>query len=96
MEKIIIERHALVKDNHIYKLIYYLFESCQVIDSIGEQVVYGLKIKMIIDDSLKDVKVDVVTDICTSMDTAMELFQLVSKNQVFPVHLCDVVIDFIS
>ena len=96
MGESIIMKSIDIQHDHLYSITYCLFRDYQLIDCLGEKETYGLHIQMHVDNNIQDIEEMRMPNIFSKLEEAMSVFQKILKCNVFPVHLKDVVLDYIS
>ncbi|MDD2362021.1 MAG: DUF6514 family protein [Oscillospiraceae bacterium] len=80
-------------NQRVYLLSYCLIKGTLNSDELGDIDSYGLQAKLFYDNQNNKVDDVEIADICSHHKDAMDLYDMVIKNNVFPVHLRDVVMD---
>lgn len=93
--KTIVKKNVEIQQDYLYSITYCLFESIQYIDSLGEKMTYGIQVQKRINNNA-DLEETIVQDVCSQSEAAMSLFNTILEHNVFPVHLRDVIVDYLS
>ncbi|MDD3832887.1 MAG: DUF6514 family protein [Oscillospiraceae bacterium] len=80
-------------NQHVYLISYSLINGSYKSDEFGNVVSYGLQAKLFFDDQDDELDNVAVADICCQHRDAIELYDMVIRNNVFPVHLRDIIMD---